>query len=329
MGTLTMVASKGVLNGKKPTYTGFMIVDDSYNVRSVSVREVQELLSRNPGAIANMELVNGIPTSSNGAMERYAFVDESSGQYMNTNSSVILDRITKDGKAIGYTLYCPDGIIRRLPTEQVVQMAANKLICNGKVGKDDSGVPFVSSIRGTYTQVVVKDEDKQETDTTPVSLMVLFATQCPNLKGFKDKAYVGAIVSCSNMAKASKIVEACYKDNKKLQGELIDYAGDKIRTELKIVPLKPGVYYVVVSTEMFGKIVDMPNAKVTFPRGLSISLIEYTQPHSRDFLYAEVKLGQNLEIVADSLTSDSDNMTAALQTFAKDIRAKMQAAASK
>lgn len=94
----TMVSTLGIVQNKKKEYQRFMLVDSNYHSTMVSAEDVVRALTKEPDCISNMEIREGKPISSNGALDRYAFGDLMTGQYVGVPSYVIIDRLESNGE---------------------------------------------------------------------------------------------------------------------------------------------------------------------------------------------------------------------------------------
>lgn len=289
----TMVSTLGIVQNKKKEYQRFMLVDSNYHSTMVSAEDVVRALTKEPDCISNMEIREGKPISSNGALDRYAFGDLMTGQYVGVPSYVIIDRLESNGELVGYTVYNPQGMIQRIDVATAVKLAKEKLICNGKIRTSSKGKEIVSSIKGDYN-VISADSAKQK-KAEKIKVQLMFST----MNGNTNISYTGMIVDCVDMQRLSQIITECKKANETMVAKIKPYGGIKAAKELQIVPMAESKFYVVIPDGELSKLCALPSVELKVSNRFSISVMSYKKDGRGDFFYAEAPVkvtGNQMEI---------------------------------
>lgn len=153
-----MVARFSTDGGK--TNVGFMLIDEKFNISVLQRDAVCKLIMAKE--LENMEIANGEPTSTNGALKRYTCIDANTQRFIGNPRAVILSRIEdSDGNLKGYQIFGANNVVQKVSIEKAVQMAQNDMIVNGKLRNTSKGL-IVSSISGEYPIWQIKDKIDEE-----------------------------------------------------------------------------------------------------------------------------------------------------------------------
>ena len=311
----TMVSTLGTIQNKKKEYQGFMLVDSDYRSMVVSAEDVVKALTKDPGCISNMEIRDGKPVSSNGALDRYAFGDRITGQYIGVANYVVINRIEENGNLWGYTMYAPNGTIQRVDNNNAVALAKQKLISNGKIRTSAKGTEFVSSIRGDYN--VIDVSTKKQKKPEKVTLQLMFTT----MNGNTGVQYTGMIVKCVDMERLSQIITGCREANAALIQAILPYGGKKAARELQIIPMAESTHYVVIDNKSLDAISKMDGVEVKVTNRFTVSYMNYKQDGSGDFFYAESPVRINngqMEVGKPTIDEDNKSIAEKLESNVKN-----------
>jgi len=145
------------------TVNGLMyrLIDENNpkDVKNYPEVSIIHALSSGAAKIQNVKVENGKVVGTNGSLERYPRIGLN-GKLKNKPSMIILNQIGN----VGYTVCDYKGVIKKFPTQEVVEYAKKYDIANGKLVSRDN-VEFISSITGGYEVVDVprvKEVKEQE-----------------------------------------------------------------------------------------------------------------------------------------------------------------------
>lgn len=291
MKTLTMITRHGAT---KENITGYTLITSDYQTVTMPVKELAATISSKKIAVTNLELSKKGLVSTNGALDKYTFVNTATNQVEGTARAVILDRVEQGGKLIGYTVFTQNGMLAELSVADAAALADKKLISNGKIKHTAEG-NIVSAIGGTYPlrEIPMNKAPKGEAS---INLMY-FGTVVG-----APVDYFGAIISCTSATEMSKITDALSKSNAKVIATVAKVGGQHVRESLAIKRFGANSLYGVFEVAMLAKLASA-GAKVQSKLGsLTVSAIKYTNDGVEE---DTIKLSTDWKVI-ESNVSDSD-----------------------
>lgn len=291
MKTLTMITRHGAT---KENITGYTLITSDYQTVTMPVKELAAAISSKKIAVTNLELSKKGLVSTNGALDKYTFVNTATNQVEGTARAVILDRVEQGGKLIGYTVFTQNGMLAELSVADAAALADKKLISNGKIKHTAEG-NIVSAIGGTYPlrEIPMNKAPKGEAS---VNLMY-FGTVVG-----APVDYFGAIISCTSATEMSKITDALSKSNAKVIATVAKVGGQHVRESLAIKRFGANSLYGVFEVAMLAKLASA-GAKVQSKLGsLTVSAIKYTNDGVEE---DTIKLSTDWKVI-ESNVNDSD-----------------------
>ena len=291
MKTLTMITRHGAT---KENITGYTLITSDYQTVTMPVKELAAAISSKKIVVTNLELSKKGLVSTNGALDKYTFVNTATNQVEGTARAVILDRVEQGGKLIGYTVFTQNGMLAELSVADAAALADKKLISNGKIKHTAEG-NIVSAIGGTYPlrEIPMNKAPKGEAS---VNLMY-FGTVVG-----APVDYFGAIISCTSATEMSKITDALSKSNAKVIATVAKVGGQHVRESLAIKRFGANSLYGVFEVAMLAKLASA-GAKVQSKLGsLTVSAIKYINDGVEE---DTIKLSTDWKVI-ESNVSDSD-----------------------
>lgn len=291
--TVTMVTRHGV---SKDNISGYTLITADYQLVSKSAKELQSLIAQNKIKVTNLDVSKKGLVSTNGALDKYTFINSQTNQVEGTPRAVILNRVEKGGKLVGYTVFTQNGTLAELNTADAVVLATKGLISNGKIRHTADG-DIVSSIGGNYPLRTIEVEKAPKGQIT-VDLMY-FGTVVDT-----QEEYFGAIISSTSAAEISKLAEILNKSNAKVIAGVSKVAGQSVREVLGIKRMGATSLYGVFETTVLEKLIG---AKATLKNDLgkiTVSAVKYTDGETDE---ATVTLDKNWDLKK----KDTDNSKAA------------------
>lgn len=235
----TMVGTAEV-GGRINTYT---VIDNNYNIEEWKEADVIKHLNDSNCLVTNLGYNGKSVVATNGAIDKYARWDEE-GQVKAQPRAVILNRIERGKKLIGYTVFMVNGTIKKLNIVDVVKIYNAGELANGKIRHTTSG-DIISSINGDYPIMEV-DIEKASTGTVTADATVI----CDVVAGGKVRMqYAGVYIHATSASKLSTIIERAFRTNKELVDTMRRVGGDKLADSMGIIRVAPTAYYGVVDME--------------------------------------------------------------------------------
>ena len=265
MKTLTMIARHGMDKHNIAMYT---LITNDYQTVQKPVNEVIDMITKKVAVFTNLTVGPKGIESTNGALDKYTFINMSTGQVEGTPRAVILDRVEQNGKLLGYTVFTQNGIIAELNVAEASALANKGLISNGKVRHTAEG-DTVSAIGGTYPlrTIQIAEAPKGEIVTDLAYFGTIVGT---------DIEYCGAIVSCTSATEMSKVADMLNKSNAKVIADAAKIGGQKVRESLAIVRMGANSLYGVFEVSVLEKLIKA-NSKVNNGLGsIRVSALKYT-----------------------------------------------------
>lgn len=306
MNTFTMITRHGA---SKDNISGYTLISSDYQTVTMSTAKIQEAISAKKIAVTNLDLSKKGLVSTNGALDKYTFINMHTNQVEGIARAVILNRVEKAGKLVGYTMFTQTGTIAEVNIADAAALANKGLISNGKVRHTSDG-DIVSAIGGTYPLREI-EIDKAPKGEVSAELMY-FGTVTGT-----GAEYFGAIVSCTSAAEMSKLTDILNKSNAKIISEVAKVGGQSVRESLAIKRMGANSLYGVFDISILEKLAKV-NAKISNKVGnITVSAIKYTNGSADE---ATAKLNSEWKIV-DSDTEGSEASTT-LKAYTKKIITK-------
>lgn len=280
MANFTMITRHGVEKGQTTHYT---LINEAYQTVTLPAAEVANILASKAHVIHNLALGDGNKIiSTNGAIDKYTFINNATNQVVGTARAVILDRVEQGDKLIGYTVFTQNGQIREMSVAEASALASKNLVSNGKIRHTKDG-DTVSAIGGTYPLRTIKIEQAPKGE---LKIDVLF---CAEALGTKSINYVGAIVCNDSAVAMNKITEILTADNAKVKAQVAAISGNKDTASLSIKRFGANGIYGVFSFEAIEKLFTKTN-KITYANNkVIVSVINYKEDAEETVLMVGVK----------------------------------------
>lgn len=254
MANFTMITRHGVEKGQITHYT---LINEAYQTVTLPAAEVANLLANKAHNINNLALGEGGKIiSTNGAIDKYTFINGVTNQVVGTARAVIIDRVEQGDKLLGYTVFTQNGQVREMSVAEASALAAKNLISNGKIRHTKDG-DIVSAIGGTYPLRTIQIENAPKGE---LKMDIMFCTEA---FGAKHTTYVGAIISNNSAVDMNKISEKLTEDNAKVKAKVAVISGNKDTTSLNIQRFGANGIYGVFSLEVIEKLMTKA-AKVNY-----------------------------------------------------------------
>ena len=151
MARLTMITRHGET---KSNVTAYTLINENYQTVVMPTTDLVRAISTGKITTTNLAVSAKGLVSTNGALDKYTFINSKTNMVEGTPRAVILDRVEQDGKLAGYTVFTQNGQIRKLSVPDAAALAAKGLIANGKIRHTAEG-DSVSAIGGTYPLTVI------------------------------------------------------------------------------------------------------------------------------------------------------------------------------
>ena len=265
MKTLTMIARHGMDKHNIVMYT---LITNDYQTLQKPTNEVVDMINKKVAVFTNLTVGPKGIESTNGALDKYTFINMTTGQPEGTPRAVILDRVEQNGKLVGYTVFTQHGTIAELNVADAAALANKGLISNGKIRHTAEG-DTVSAIGGTYPlrTIQIAEAPKGEIVTDLAYFGTIVGT---------DIEYCGAIVSCTSATEMSKVADMLHKSNAKVIADAVKVGGQKVRESLAIVRMGANSLYGVFEVSVLEKLIKA-NSKVNNGLGsIRVSALKYT-----------------------------------------------------
>lgn len=304
MKTLTMITRHGVSKNEISAYT---LITSDYQTIQMSAAELAKAISGKKITVTNLGIgAKGIE-GTNGALDKYTLINTQTGMVEGTPRAVVLDRVEKGDKLIGYTVFSQNGTIVELSVADAVNLCNQKLIANGKLRHTQQG-DIVSSIGGDYPLREIEIDKAPKGDITVDVLY--FGTIVSS-----GAEYVGAIVSCTSAAEMSKISTALSNANAKVIASAVKVGGQGVRKSLAIQRMGANSIYGVFDIASLEKLLKA-GAKLQNKVGnITVSAIKYTKGVPDE---ATVTLSSSWK-PTDKQTAADDVITNTVKDYTKKI----------
>lgn len=303
MKTLTMITRHGV----KGDISNYTLITSDYQTVQMSAADLTNAICSKKLAVTNLTVgAKGIE-STNGAIDKYTLINSQTGMVDGIARAVILDRVEKNDKLIGYTLFSQYGTIVEISVKDAVELCNQKLLANGKIRHTQDG-DIVSAIGGNYPLRTIKIADAPKGEIT--TDILYFGT----IIGAKIE-YVGAIVSCTSAAEMSKITSALSTANAKVIAEAVKVGGQSVRKSLAIQRMGANSIYGVFDIASLEKLIKA-GAKLQNKVGnITVSAVKYTNGEPDE---ATVTLNSSWK-PTDKETAAEDVITKAVKEYTRKV----------
>lgn len=305
MKTLTMITRHGM---SKSEITAYTLITADYQTVQMKVADLVKAIKSGKVAVTNLTVgAKGIE-STNGSLDKYTLISDQTGAVDGTPRAVVLDRVEKGDKLIGYTVFSQNGTIVELPIAEAVALCNQKLIANGKIRHTQQG-DIVQSIGGDYPlrEIEIDKAPKGELSTDVLYFAKVAGTPIE---------YVGAIVSCTSAAEMSKIAAALSKSNAKVVSAAVKVGGQDVRKSLSVKRMGANSFYGVFDLGSLEKLIKA-GAKVGNRVGnIAVSTVSYKGGNTEEVV---VTFDSKWNQTSDK-TSAADNMSKEANEFAAKVK---------
>lgn len=304
----TMITRHGTSSG----VTAYTLIAPNYTTETITSDNLLKALSAGKIDVINLAVKDGKIVSTNGAIDKYTLIADDGSGVIGTARAVILNRVEKDGKLIGYTVFTHTGSLAELNVSDAVILCNKKLISNGKIMHTTSG-DIVAAIAGTYPLREIKVTEAPKGKTT----LTLF--YFGSIVGIETK-YFGAVVSCTSAAEMSKIFGTLSTSNSKVIAAAKKIGGDEIRNELGIKRVGANSFYGVFSISALDKMIK-DGVEITCPAGkFIVAATKYDDERHAD--EATVTLNKQFKVIDQSKSEDNPSLDTKVKSYAKAITDK-------
>lgn len=266
MKTFTMITRHG---NNKDSIQGYTLMSSDYQTITVDVATLMKNISSKKIVVNNMAVEGGRIVSTNGALDKYTFINTANGnQVEGTARAVVLDRVEKNGKLVGYTVFTQKGNLAEANVADVVELCNKKLVANGKIKHTQDG-DIVSAIGGSFNlrEIPVAKAPKGE-----IKVDIMFFAKTIGAK----PDYFGAIIACTSAAEMLKISDVLTKSNASVMSSVVKVAGQSVRDSLAIKRFGTNGIYGVFSTEILDKLIES-NAIINNMPSTTVSIVKYNR----------------------------------------------------
>lgn len=267
MKTLTMITRHGVTKDEISAYT---LISSDYQTVTMQTTDLFEAIKSNRVVVTNMAISAKGLISTNGALDKYTFINVSTNQVEGTPRAVILDRVEKSGKLLGYTVFTQNGQIREFNVVDASLLASKGLISNGKIRHTQEG-DTVSAIGGTYPLRTIAID---KAPTGKLSVEVMYFSASVNRTGVVK--YAGAVISGTSAVVMSRVNDKLTDSNAKVKAAVAKLTGNKNTSSLAIQRMGANSVYGVFDLDSLDTEIKLAtDSKAKCNKNLLISVIDY------------------------------------------------------
>lgn len=302
--TFTMI----VRHGSKSATTAYTLISSDYQTIKVDANTLINDLASKKYAVSNLDVQDGKLVGTNGALSRYTLIDDATGAVLGTSRAVILNRVEKNNKLVGYTVFTHTGTLAELNVADAVALCNKKLISNGKLRHIDSG-DIVSAIGGNYPLRELKTSEAPK-GTTTVDLLYFGSIVSADVK------YFGAIVSCTSATEMSRLNSVLVDNNAKVVAKAVAVAGKDARDGLAMQRTGANSVFGVFSISILDKFIKS-NAVLQNRLGneIPVSVVKYGEDGTDE---GTVKLNKQFKIV-NAVQDNGSALDKKAQAYAKKL----------
>ena len=201
-----------VRHGTKANVVAYSLISQDYQTITVDADTLAKDIKAEKYSVNNIDVdANGKIVSTNGALDKYTLVNNLTGKLEGVARAVILNRVEKENKLIGYTIFTQNASIAEVNVADAVLLANRKLISNGKIRHTQDG-DIVSSISGNFP---IRTIEISKAPKGEITIDLIFFGKVLST----DAEYCGAIVSCTSATEMSKLKDIISKSNAKVRKE--------------------------------------------------------------------------------------------------------------
>lgn len=311
--TLTLVMRVGTTEKDIQNY---VFISDTYAVVTLSTREVVDAINNKKAVFNNVGISDKGIVSTNGAITNYTLFNPETNEVIGESKAVVIDRVEREGKLVGYTIFNKNGILQEVTVDQAVQIEKKSVgFANGKIRHTNSG-DIISSIAGNFN---LKTLSSVKTEPA-LNLTVVFFGSAIKSKPEAALKYVGLIVECDNAAALSKVYGMIEKDNSDLRNSMNTLANNSKESDhFKLIRTNKAGVYGVLSFKAFESLLEKANKEFRSVSGtLTIACTDLD-------LYDDDDDGVESSITLDSSnkpvrsTKGSNRSNAALKSYTDEV----------
>ena len=274
MARLTMITRHGET---KSNVTAYTLINENYQTVVMPTTDLVRAISTGKITTTNLAVSAKGLVSTNGALDKYTFINSKTNMVEGTPRAVILDRVEQDGKLAGYTVFTQNGQIRKLSVPDAAALAAKGLIANGKIRHTVEG-DSVSAIGGTYPLTVIA-LDKAPQGKVNIDIMFCCANvnDKENAKTKSMIKYVGAVISGDSAVTMSKINDKLAENNAKIRANVAKLTGEKETASIALRRYGACNVYGVFSIEEIVKLAEKANEVKCNNDIILLSIMDYSE----------------------------------------------------
>ena len=303
MKNFTMITRHGI---SKDAISAYTLISSDYQTVTMSVKDLAAAISSKKIIVNNMDVTAKGLVSTNGALDKYTLINAQTNQVEGVARAVILDRVEKKDKLVGYTVFTQNGTLAEVNIADAAALASKGLISNGKIRHTQEG-DIVSAIGGTYPLRTINFSDAPKGEITTDILYFGTVVGAP-------AEYFGAIVSCTSATEMSQIIHMLSTSNAGVINEVSKVAGQSVRESLAIKRMGANSLYGVFNIDALKKLLKA-NSKLRNQLGsITVSAIKYTNGEADE---ATVKLDGKWKVTS------SDTAGSAAETAVKNYTKKI------
>lgn len=237
----TMVAAEHA-NGH---YVSFTMIDNNYMLEEWDIKSAVQHLRSTDCEVTNLGVNSkGEISASNGAMDKYTRFDAETRALIGKPGNVILNRIERNNKLVGYTVFTAGGTVKKLSVSDAVKMYSTAGIANGKIRHIANG-DIISSINGEYPIMEIDIEKAQEKAKLKTDVIYL----CDVIAGKTKVAdYAGVLISGNSANSVVALVKRAMESNKGALAAMRKLEVESLEKSMETLRLSAAKYFVVMST---------------------------------------------------------------------------------
>lgn len=308
MNLMTMITVTGV-SGSKPI--GYTLMTQDYQVVTMSEQELENAIKTKSVTVTNVGVENGKLVATNGAFDKYTLINAATGMVQGPAKAVILNRVEKEDKLVGYTVFTQNGKIAEMSVSDAAALANKKMISNGKIRHTNDG-DIVSAIGGTYPLRKLKIEQAPDGEVT--IKIGYFGTSVG-----VDMDYFSAIISSTSAAQLCRLDELLNKSNAKVVSGTAKVAGQAIRDKIGLKRIGTSSIAGSFELDVLDKLLKIKNVKIeALMDDIHISAFKYEEDNTT--VESSVIVGKDWKI--KDKVAGSKNTVEKVKKYAESIKGR-------
>lgn len=316
----TMVARAG--KGKEHV-DDFTIISNDYEIQKVSEEALRQVIRNNTEKFTNLGLdENGRVVSTNGAMNKYTYFNTVDGRIEGKARPVILSRVEKEGKLVGYVVFTHTGQVKECNVPNTVSLYNTYGISNGKIRHTESG-DIISSINGVFP---LREIEVEKSSRGTITAEIKFMCEARKINEVQAIRYVGALISGTSAAKISVLLDALTESNAKVTSALVSMQGQSVRRSVEIQRVSETAFYCVFETALLDAIkkrgIELVIKKIKGDYSIIFSNMLYHEDKTFTELSARIAEGQGRKV--KKIDFPEDTTAENEERFKKFIAASMR-----